>query len=92
MKKAPGATAASGEVAVEFVIRGKVQGVFFRKHTHAKASELQLKGDVRNESDGSVKGYIQGPAAAVQSMKMCVVTCVTFLIVHQFTLTCDADG
>ncbi len=61
----------SSEVAVEFVIRGKVQGVFFRKHTLAKASELRLKGDVRNESDGSVQGYIQGTAAAVKSMKMC---------------------
>jgi acylphosphatase len=60
-----------GDVAVKFVIRGKVQGVFFRKHTLAKASELRLKGDVRNVSDGSVQGVIQGAAAAVHSMKMC---------------------
>jgi len=55
-------------VGQAFVIRGKVQGVFFRKHTLARATELRLKGDVRNESDGSVVGFMQGPAAAVEAM------------------------
>jgi hypothetical protein len=58
------------EVCAEFVIQGKVQGVFFRKHTLAKATELGLKGNVCNASDGSVTGYVQGSAAAVDAMKM----------------------
>ena len=66
----PQAAAAGVEAAAEFVIRGKVQGVFFRKHTLARATELQLKGDVRNEGDGSVVGFMQGTAAAVDAMKV----------------------
>jgi len=36
---------------------GKVQGVWFRKYTFDKANEMQLKGFVQNETDGSV--YIE---------------------------------
>jgi acylphosphatase len=35
-----------------------------------RATELQLKGDVRNEGDGSVVGFMQGTAAAVEAMKV----------------------
>ncbi len=35
-------------------VEGKVQGVWFRKHTQDKAQSLHLKGFVRNESDGTV--------------------------------------
>jgi acylphosphatase len=38
-------------------VSGKVQGVFFRDSTRAKARELGIKGMVRNEADGSV--YIE---------------------------------
>jgi acylphosphatase len=38
-------------------VRGKVQGVFFRKYTRQKAMTLGLTGFVRNEADGSV--YIE---------------------------------
>lgn len=38
-------------------IRGKVQGVAFRAYTQNKANELNIKGFVRNEPDGSV--YIE---------------------------------
>lgn len=42
-----------------FIIKvtGKVQGVFFRASTAQKANELQIKGFVKNENDGSV--YIE---------------------------------
>ena len=36
---------------------GKVQGVWFRKHTCDKANRLEIKGFVRNEKDGSL--YIE---------------------------------
>jgi len=35
-------------------VTGKVQGVWFRKHTFDKAIEMDLKGFVQNESDTSV--------------------------------------
>lgn len=35
-------------------VSGKVQGVFYRASTQAKAKELGLNGWVRNEEDGSV--------------------------------------
>jgi acylphosphatase len=41
-------------------ITGKVQGVWFRKYTKAKADELGLKGIVRNEPDGSVYVEAEG--------------------------------
>jgi len=46
--------------AIHLVIHGKVQGVFFRKHTFEKANELRLKGIVRNLPDGSVEVFAQG--------------------------------
>ncbi|WP_299441393.1 acylphosphatase [uncultured Aquimarina sp.] len=38
-------------------IKGKVQGVWYRKSTLEKALELNIKGTVKNRSDGSV--YIE---------------------------------
>lgn len=41
-------------------IDGKVQGVFFRASTKEKADELNLKGTVRNEANGSVYVEVEG--------------------------------
>lgn len=41
-------------------ITGKVQGVFFRAHAQRKAQELDLKGWVANEADGSVAVVLEG--------------------------------
>jgi len=35
-------------------VKGRVQGVWFRKYTYQKALDLGLKGFVRNEQDNSV--------------------------------------
>ena len=45
------------EKCTQIIIRGQVQGVFFRKFTKGKARELGISGFVRNEYDGSV--YIE---------------------------------
>ncbi|TNE79504.1 MAG: acylphosphatase [Bacteroidetes bacterium] len=37
-----------------FTIKGRVQGVFFRKYTKEKAMSLGLQGFVQNHADGSV--------------------------------------
>lgn len=42
---------------IRIKVSGKVQGVYYRASTAAKAQELGLKGFVRNEPDGSV--YIE---------------------------------
>jgi acylphosphatase len=50
-------------------IKGKVQGVFFRKSTEEKARQLGLRGWVQNEPDGSVLTEIEGPAPAIAQME-----------------------
>jgi acylphosphatase len=47
-------------------VRGRVQGVFFRKYTQATAIRLGIKGWVRNEPDGSVSIDAEGEAAAIK--------------------------
>lgn len=42
-------------------VYGKVQGVFFRQSTVAKASELGIKGFVLNAPDGAVEITAQSP-------------------------------
>lgn len=54
---------------VDFEVFGKVQGVFFRKHTQKKAWDLGLKGWVMNTTQGTVIGQLQGPTMAVGKMK-----------------------
>ncbi|NCU05983.1 MAG: acylphosphatase [Chitinophagaceae bacterium] len=39
---------------IAITVRGKVQGVWFRKYTLDKAVELQLTGTVRNTDEGDV--------------------------------------
>ena len=57
---------------VRAVIRGRVQGVFFRGWTHDQASRLGLAGWVRNRRDGSVEALFAGPAAALdQMLRLC---------------------
>lgn len=46
--------------AVKVIIRGNVQGVFFRAQTKQKADELKLVGWVRNEKDDTVKILAEG--------------------------------
>lgn len=48
-------------------IRGRVQGVGFRYFAWRAATELDLRGWVRNASDGSVEGRAEGPRAALET-------------------------
>lgn len=45
---------------VHLFISGGVQGVFFRLHTHKKATQLKLTGWVRNLPDGRVEAFAEG--------------------------------
>jgi len=56
--------------ARHYIIRGLVQGVYFRKYTEAKAQSLKLHGWVRNLSDGSVEAFAQGSAESLKALQM----------------------
>jgi acylphosphatase len=49
-------------------VRGRVQGVFFRAETRARAESLGLAGWVRNAADGSVEAVFEGESERVDSM------------------------
>ena len=55
-------------VAVEVLIRGRVQGVFFRGWTEEQAGRRGLSGWVRNNPDGTVSALFAGPRAVVDDM------------------------
>jgi acylphosphatase len=50
------------------VIRGRVQGVFFRVETRERARSLGLAGWVRNNPDGTVEAVFEGDRDRVDSM------------------------
>ena len=60
MASSVGSGVAQKLVSVHFEVYGKVQGVFFRKYTQARAEELNLKGWIRNTSRRTVEGDIEG--------------------------------
>jgi acylphosphatase len=50
------------------IVRGQVQGVFFRAATRERARELGLRGWVRNRADGSVEAVFEGPPGTLDTM------------------------
>ncbi|CAG0913236.1 unnamed protein product [Notodromas monacha] len=55
-------------ISVEFEVYGRVQGVFFRKHTQSKGKQLGLTGWCRNTRTGTVEGVMEGPRGKVDQM------------------------
>ncbi|KAJ4978330.1 hypothetical protein NE237_009110 [Protea cynaroides] len=54
---------------VRAMIKGRVQGVFYRNWTVQNARELGLKGWVRNRRDGSVEALFSGDPDSVHEME-----------------------
>ena len=50
------------------VVRGRVQGVFFRDETQRRARSLGVSGWVANRPDGAVEAVFEGRRDAVESM------------------------
>ena len=48
------------------IVRGNVQGVFFRDSTREQATQQGVNGWVSNRSDGAVEVVLEGPADAVE--------------------------
>lgn len=54
--------------AVHIVVHGKVQGVWFRAGTQAKAEEFGLAGWVRNRPEGTVEIHAEGKKFDLQRL------------------------
>ncbi|MBI3032163.1 acylphosphatase [Candidatus Woesearchaeota archaeon] len=52
----------------QIIVHGRVQGVFYRRHTLQKAIELGIKGFVQNKDDGAV--YIEAEGTIDQLKKL----------------------
>ncbi len=50
------------------IVRGMVQGVFFRDTCRHEAIGRGVAGWVRNRPDGTVEAVFEGPASAVEAM------------------------
>jgi acylphosphatase len=50
------------------VVRGDVQGVFFRDSTRSEAARRGVAGWVANRGDGSVEAVFEGDADAVEEL------------------------
>jgi acylphosphatase len=50
------------------VVRGEVQGVFFRDSTRQEARARGVAGWVRNRDDGAVEAVFEGPPDAVEGL------------------------
>ena len=57
-----------GHRSVHVVVRGRVQGVWYRGWTNEQAMTLALDGWVRNRRDGTVEAVLIGPRKNVDSM------------------------
>ena len=56
-------------MVLHFLIQGRVQGVGFRWFVHREASELDLRGWVRNTEDGDVEVVAAGEAADLDELR-----------------------
>ncbi|XP_068531331.1 acylphosphatase-2 isoform X3 [Anas acuta] len=63
---------ASGALkSVDYEVFGRVQGVCFRMYTEEEARKLGVVGWVKNTSQGTVTGQVQGPEDKVNAMCRC---------------------
>lgn len=56
-------------MVLHFLIQGRVQGVGFRWYVHREASELNLRGWVRNTEDGDVEVVASGTVADLAELR-----------------------
>lgn len=61
-------TGAEPATRVRVIVRGRVQGVFFRDTCRREADRLGVAGEAFNRPDGSVEAVFEGPPDAVDAM------------------------
>ena len=57
-------------MVLHFLIRGRVQGVGFRWFVHREASELNLRGWVRNTEEGDVEVVVAGEPEDISDLRV----------------------
>lgn len=60
---------AETQSCIHYRVRGRVQGVFYRGSTEAKARQLGLTGWVRNDDNGDVEIVACGNTAALKALE-----------------------
>jgi acylphosphatase len=55
-------------VRAHVMIRGRVQGVYFRAHTRDEARARNVTGWVKNRTDGGVEAVFEGPEEDVKKV------------------------
>lgn len=60
--------ATADRVAARVVVRGRVQGVFFRDACGREARAAGVAGWIRNRPDGAVEAWFEGDAQAVDKL------------------------
>ncbi len=58
----------TNKTQIKVVIKGLVQGVFYRVHTKNTADKLGIKGYVKNLANGSVEAVFEGDPDAIARM------------------------
>jgi acylphosphatase len=66
LEESPDMTAAA--VRRRVIVRGRVQGVFFRDSLRRRAEERGVTGWVRNRLDGAVEAVFEGPPDGVDAL------------------------
>jgi acylphosphatase len=56
-------------LVLHFLIQGRVQGVGFRWYVHREASQLDLRGWVRNTEDGDVEVVASGAVEELAELR-----------------------
>ena len=56
-------------MVLHFLVQGRVQGVGFRWFVHREASELELRGWVRNTEEGEVEVVASGSAEDLAKLR-----------------------
>lgn len=56
------------KISAHVIVRGRVQGVYFRAYTRDQARLLGLTGWVMNRRDGSVEAFFEGQRVRVEEM------------------------
>jgi acylphosphatase len=57
-----------GTEALEIIVSGRVQGVFYRAGLREHAARLGVTGWARNEPDGTVRAHVEGSAEALAEL------------------------
>ncbi len=79
--------------AVRVLLRGRVQGVGFRRSAADRAALLGVAGWVRNRGDGALELQVQGSPAAVDAMLAWLHDGPTFARVESLEVnSCEPDA